>query len=243
MRECSRSGKAPLYLQLREIIREKVESGAYPPGTAIPSENTLAETYGIHRLSVRSAISALIYEGLLKSVQGKGVFVVGPKDERSLETIGGFRQTMTELGHEPSTRIITRGVRAAGECYALVLGIAPEDEVFYVKRVCCADGKPYSLEELYIPLGVLPSLGHSDLSLFSMYELYAFHGIRICEVRQSLELEQLDPGEARLLGVEPTDAVLKFQGISRDQRGRIIEFARTYTRADRCAFNVHYQKE
>ena len=33
----------------------------YPPGTPIPSENALAETYGIHRLSVRSAISALIY--------------------------------------------------------------------------------------------------------------------------------------------------------------------------------------
>ena len=52
--------QSPLYLQLRELIRSKIENGEYPPGTAIPSVGTLAETYGIHRLSVRSAVSALI---------------------------------------------------------------------------------------------------------------------------------------------------------------------------------------
>ena len=57
--------KSPLYLQLRELIRSKIENGEYLPGTAIPSVGALAETYGIHRLSVRSAISALIGEGLL----------------------------------------------------------------------------------------------------------------------------------------------------------------------------------
>ena len=44
--------QSPLYLQLRELIRSKIENGEYPPGTAIPSVGTLAETYGIHRLSV-----------------------------------------------------------------------------------------------------------------------------------------------------------------------------------------------
>ncbi len=56
------SYRSPLYLQLREVIRRKIESGEYLPGTPIPSENALAEQYGIHRLSVRAAISALLYE-------------------------------------------------------------------------------------------------------------------------------------------------------------------------------------
>ena len=60
--------KSPLYIQLREVIRSKIEDGEYAPGTAIPSENQLAELYGLNRLSVRSALSALEYEGLLKSV-------------------------------------------------------------------------------------------------------------------------------------------------------------------------------
>ena len=44
--------RSPLYIQLREVIRSKIEDGEYLPGTAIPSENQLAETYGLNRLSV-----------------------------------------------------------------------------------------------------------------------------------------------------------------------------------------------
>ena len=36
------SYRSPLYIQLREVIRSKIEAGEYPPGTAIPSENQLA---------------------------------------------------------------------------------------------------------------------------------------------------------------------------------------------------------
>ena len=127
--------RSPLYLQLREVIRSKIESGEYPPGTCIPSESRLSKIYGIHRLSVRSAISALEYEGLLKSVQGKGVFVIGGKDERDLETIGGFKQTMQMLGRTPSTKIVTKALRAAGPHYARLLGLEPEAMVNYIKRV------------------------------------------------------------------------------------------------------------
>ena len=71
MREISY--KSPLYIQLREVIRSKIEEEEYLPGTAIPSENQLMETYGLNRVSVRSALAALEFEGLLKSVQGKPV--------------------------------------------------------------------------------------------------------------------------------------------------------------------------
>ena len=100
--------KSPLYLQLRELIRGKIENGEYPPGTAIPSVGALAETYGIHRLSVRSAISALIGEGLLKSVQGKGIFVVGEKLAKDLETAGGFEQTLKESAQRSETRLLIK---------------------------------------------------------------------------------------------------------------------------------------
>lgn len=234
---------SPLYLQLREVIRSKIESGEYLPGTPIPSENALAETYGIHRLSVRSAISALIYEGLLKSVQGKGVYVTSRKDERDLETIGGFKQTMEQLGHKSSAKILIKATREAGPYYASLLKIDPHDSVYFIKRVLCSDGEPYSLEELYIPTTVLENLPQVDLNVFSMYQIYEFYGIRISRVWERLELEELDPMEARLLDIDSSFAVMKFQGLSYDQHGRIVEYARTYTRGDKCNFSVHYQRE
>ena len=105
--------KSPLYIQLREVIRSKIEEGEYPPGTAIPSESQLAETYGLNRLSVRSALSALEYEGILTSVQGKGVFVNGAKTERDLDTLGGYRHTMSEKSKDASTRVLIKALRKA----------------------------------------------------------------------------------------------------------------------------------
>ena len=110
------SYNAPIYLQLREVVRSKIEDGEYAPGTAIPSENLLASTYGINRLTVRSAIDALVNEGLLKRVQGKGVYVVA-QIERDLEVLGGFTQTMNAKNVETRRKILSKGQRRAGEKY------------------------------------------------------------------------------------------------------------------------------
>ena len=47
----------PIYSQLEKLIKDKILSGEYKFGEAIPSERKLAETYGINRMTVRSAIT------------------------------------------------------------------------------------------------------------------------------------------------------------------------------------------
>ena len=106
--------RSPIYLQLREAIRTKLEDEEYLPGTAIPPENDLAEMYGVNRLTVRSAIDALVSEGLLKRAHGKGVYVVGLKIERDLEWLGGFRQTMQDKNAVLALRTVPRYIRREG---------------------------------------------------------------------------------------------------------------------------------
>lgn len=72
----------PKYIQLREILRARIEEGEYLPGAAIPSESELVEEFGIHRLTVRNAINSSPWK-VSKPVQGKGVFVVGKKSATS----------------------------------------------------------------------------------------------------------------------------------------------------------------
>ena len=148
MREISY--KSPLYIQLREVIRSKIEEEEYLPGTAIPSENQLMETYGLNRVSVRSALAALEFEGLLKSVKGKGVFVAGPKAKRNMDTLGGFHNTMRQSGGNTGTRILSKTLRQAGPYYARLLEISPESPIWFIRRVENTAGEPVALEELYI---------------------------------------------------------------------------------------------
>lgn len=234
--------KSPIYVQLREIIRNKIEEGEYLPGMAIPSENTLAETYGINRLTVRNAIDTLVQEGLLKRVQGKGVYVMGEKVQRDLEYLGGFTQTMREKNKTPKIKVIAKCIRKADEKFSVIFNILPDDEICYIKRVCYADDEPMSLEEIYIPHYIVPKLEGIDLSIFTIYEIYEFYGIKLKKANQTLEIVKLKQNDARMLNIDSNFPVFLFKCISYDENNRVIEFANTYTRGDICDFNVNFHK-
>ena len=72
-----RDSPLPLYYQLKEQIRQKIESGQWKPGAPIPSEDNLCRNYGVSRGTVRQAISVLENEGLLVRRHGYGTYVTG----------------------------------------------------------------------------------------------------------------------------------------------------------------------
>ena len=236
------NGQAPFYMQLREIVRVKIETGEYAPCTALPSENELAETFATTRQTVRNAIDALVNEGLLRRVAGKGVYVLGKKINRDLEVLQGFTQTMLDRNVTPSIKVVKKVTRKAGEKYGLMFGIDPEEEIFYIKRLCYGDNEPVSLEEVYIPKKLIPKIGGIDLSVFSIYEVYDLYGIHLERAYQTVDLVHLEQNDARMLGISTELPVLLFECTSYDDKGRIIEHSHSYTRGDKCRFSVNFRR-
>lgn len=228
----------PIYLQLREIVRSKIEEGEYPPGTAIPSENDLADTYGINRITVRNAVNALVNEGMLRRVQGKGVFVVGRKVEHRINVFDGFVSSLTAGGHT-SVRQLSKGVRPAGDKYANIFHISPEDEIYAIKQLVESDGENVSYDEMYVPASVVPQLCDIDSSVFSINDIFGFYNINVDLVRQSLEIVECGQKIRRLLGVADEIAVFLLEFVYYDESGRAVHAGRSYVRSDKCGFTVH----
>jgi len=65
----------PLWTQLADILRKQILAGKLPSGRVIPSESTLMQEHELARGTVRKAIDALVAEGLVERVQGRGTFV------------------------------------------------------------------------------------------------------------------------------------------------------------------------
>ena len=65
----------PLYIQFKDLLLTKIESGEWQPQHKLPSERSLCNKYGISRITVREAIKELTRDGLIESVPGKGNFV------------------------------------------------------------------------------------------------------------------------------------------------------------------------
>lgn len=70
----SREGSTP-WVQLRDILREKIRSGELPPGATVPSLVTLHQEYGIAKTTARKVIAALRDEGLVTTTPGWGTHV------------------------------------------------------------------------------------------------------------------------------------------------------------------------
>ncbi|WP_308638012.1 GntR family transcriptional regulator [Paenibacillus silvisoli] len=67
--------RVPLYNQIRTYITDQIARGELLPGARLPSENELAEHFGVSRITVKGALSTLVKEGTVYRIQGKGSYI------------------------------------------------------------------------------------------------------------------------------------------------------------------------
>lgn len=65
----------PLYVQVYELLKQRIASGDIPVGRPIPSKRTLTQELGVASNTVQHAIEMLQAEGVLQTVRGKGLYV------------------------------------------------------------------------------------------------------------------------------------------------------------------------
>lgn len=66
----------PRYYQIYSALRERIISGEYRPGQALPAERQIAKAYGVARLTVVKAFDLLERDGLIDRQHGRGTFVL-----------------------------------------------------------------------------------------------------------------------------------------------------------------------
>ncbi len=66
----------PVYVQLADILREQIRSGELAPRRPLPSIRTLQQRYDVSDGTVKKAVAVLRAEGLVRTVTGRGVYVV-----------------------------------------------------------------------------------------------------------------------------------------------------------------------
>jgi GntR family transcriptional regulator len=159
----------PFYLQVAQILRDKISNGDYTVGDKIPSEEEIVNTYGIARMTARNAVTQLVSEGLVYRVHGVGAFVSRKKLRRDLNKLTGFFEDMKELGFNPTSKIIERERRLANQREQNLLGLRKNQEVFYINRIRYLDEEPIGLQSMVVPVHLVPNLDEIDLINTSFY--------------------------------------------------------------------------
>ena len=81
-----RSG-VPIYLQIVELIRQRVSNGALQSGDQLPTVRQLATELRINFNTVARAYRILDESGLISTQQGRGTFIWDPPSEEVMQKL------------------------------------------------------------------------------------------------------------------------------------------------------------
>lgn len=81
------SSQLPVYLQIRDQLREQIVHGDLPAGAQLPPERALARSLGVSRTTVVNAYDELEAEGLVKGYVGRGTIVAEGAAQASAQPI------------------------------------------------------------------------------------------------------------------------------------------------------------
>ena len=238
-----------LYNQIAQKLITDIQDGVYRPGDRLPSENELAAIHGVHRLTARMAITALVEKDLIYRHQGRGAFVKEQKLDYSLNFSTNFTQTLFKLGYLPCLRILSSKVIPATEELARLLETNVENSVTRIKVLRAAsptitDTTVPEMQPLCISISYLLSEKFPDLPVLiykshSLYSLLRKHyGIQPHRTHTQIETEVASKEEAKLLKIPPSTPMLVTRSQVRDQHDHLFEYTVSRFRGDRFTLEV-----
>lgn len=223
-----RGGSAtPLWLQLKHALRDLVTFDL-SPGDRIPTEAELCAHYGLSRITVRQAVTALVEEGLLHRQQGRGTFVRAPR--RDAPASAHFLDTAFDTAGEVVLHAAETGPAPAW--VATRLGIPPGAPVHKLRRLLRRDGRPAAFRTHFVPAALAPDMRVADLSRPPHRLLEELFGLRALEAEEHVEIISADAFRAKLLGLRQHAPLVLVERVAFDAAGHGLECARTYWRPE-----------
>jgi GntR family transcriptional regulator len=222
----------PKHVQVREYVRGLVRDAE--PGTAAPSERELVHQFHVARMTVRQAMDALVGEGLLERIPGRGTFVAQPR--RDVGRLMSFSEEMAARGLLPESQTLLARREQAGPGVARALAVTPGDAVIHWKRLRRADSVPMCLEDAYLNEILLPGFLQTGMPT-SLYDALDSRGLRPTWAEDSIAADVATAAEAELLEVEAGAPVLR-QSRRALAEAKVVEVSRSVYRADRFTWWV-----
>lgn len=223
---------APLYLKFVETVKNAVRTGLLPQGNILPGERDLSQLTGVSRITVRKAMQALEDEGVVTRSRGYGT-QINATFEYSLKEARGFSQQVVLRGKKPNTLWVNKRVVKCPADVAEHLAIPAESEVFLLKRIRYVDEDAVSIEESYVPTGLIADPDEIGVSL---YDYFRSQNIIPQRTRSRVSARMPDSEFQSHIKLETPVPVLVIKQVAFDPHNRPIEYSISHCRSDLYVF-------
>ncbi len=225
----------PVAEDVRRRILSMLAVGTLRPGSRLGTEREMAESFGVSRSTLRSALLPLSQAGVLerRTGRGGGTFVRADVVERNAAELAGLPARLRSGGHTSTSRVLATDRRPATPVESHALQIPEGAEVFTIRRLRYADGVPLSVDSACFVAEQMDDLLEQPLG-GSLYELVRVrYGLIPALTTETIEVVSANPREAGWLDIAHRKPLLAITRIARDSSDRPFEYAYDLFRADR----------
>jgi len=191
---------APLYIQVAEALRHRIDNGHWRPGEQISTLDALEREFQVARITVRQAVDLLENDGLLRSEQGRGTFVtetlpdkrwlrLETRWEALIESIRDNTIRRVPVDDPPAFPVLREGDGARAHSYE------------YLRSVQLKNGSPYSLVSVHLDRRWYERQPEAFRNRTALPVLAKLAKTSIARAHQSLVIGSVDLQSAALLEV------------------------------------------
>lgn len=149
--DIDRVGPTPIYQQIKDWMQTQIVNGHWPEHFQLKSEIDLATELNVNRGTIRNAIKALIEEGLLVRIHGKGTFVAANVLEQPLaESLTTFSESLIDQHIPYETRVLEQAVITAEQPVISLMSIEANSPIFFLKRIRTVKNVPAIFLKNYV---------------------------------------------------------------------------------------------
>jgi GntR family transcriptional regulator len=223
----------PLWHQVEQAIRMRIDNGEWPTGSQIPAEDRLCEMLGVSRITVRHAIRNLEQAGLLRREHGRGTFVGRETIVAGTRDLTSFTTEMSHLGLVAGSRVLDAALVQAAPEVAAALGLDEGALVVRIRRLRYGGSAPIGIQTAHLSAERVPGFLDEGPVEGSLYErLRSRYGIAPLDAHEVYRVALAGDGDAALLDVPAGSPAFVIERTSVDARGP-FEFTVSVMRGDR----------
>ncbi len=219
---------SPLYQQIKALLVQSLQDGAWLPGQVIPSEVELAARFRVSQGTVRKAIDEMAAENMLVRRQGKGTFVATHAEQ---STQYRFLRLTPDDGSPPALQrklLECRRMRAPADV-ARLLGLKGGESAVQVRRLLLNGNLPVVLDDIWLPGAAFKGLTVERLQAWRgpMYRLFEVEfAVHMIRAEEKIRAVSAGAEEANWLQLPLGTPLLSVERLSYTYGDRPVELRR-----------------
>ncbi|KUO11125.1 GntR family transcriptional regulator [Streptomyces sp. DSM 15324] len=231
--------KLPLWYQVSQSLRASILGRSPRDPLRLPTEERLAEHYGVSVLTMRQALKELEDEGLITRHRRRGTFIEPDVRRGAPVRLLGSVDAIVAQQSGMATRLLAHGRGPVPAELAEHFPDLAEVATYHRLRGDETTGEPTNHARNYVRPEVAARIDPDDLARWPMTKvLRDVVGADIARITDTVEARLADPETARLLQVPLLSPILHYTGVTYDGDGRVLDTAVIHYRGDRFSFTV-----